>query len=92
MTSSELLKEIVPGIRRAGVLWNGSNASHRLQLEHMEPAAPILNLTFDSLPVRNTVDIEKAIEAGKNIQDVQGILIIKDDQIGVWGNINLVSL
>ena len=42
--------------------------------------------------VKNSADIEKAIEAGKHFQDVSGILILKDDQMGVWGNINLVSL
>jgi hypothetical protein len=42
--------------------------------------------------VKSSADIEKAIDAGKKIQDVAGILIIKDDQMGVWGNINLVSL
>jgi ApbE superfamily uncharacterized protein (UPF0280 family) len=42
--------------------------------------------------VKSSADIEKAIDAAKKIQDVSGILIIKDDQMGVWGNINLVSL
>ena len=42
--------------------------------------------------VKSSADIERAIDAGKKIQDVAGILIIKDDQMGVWGNIHLVSL
>jgi hypothetical protein len=42
--------------------------------------------------VKSASDIEKAIAAGKKIRDVSGIVIIKDDQMGVWGNINLVSL
>ena len=42
--------------------------------------------------VKSSADIEHAIDAGKKIRDVSGILIIKDDQMGVWGNINLVSL
>jgi ApbE superfamily uncharacterized protein (UPF0280 family) len=42
--------------------------------------------------VKKSSDIEKAIDAGKEIKDVAGILIIKDKQMGVWGNINLVSL
>jgi hypothetical protein len=42
--------------------------------------------------VKSSSDIEKAIEAGKYIQGVAGILIIKDNQMGAWGNINLVSL
>ena len=42
--------------------------------------------------VKSSADIAQAIEAGNKIQGVSGILIIKDDQMGVWGNINLVSL
>jgi hypothetical protein len=42
--------------------------------------------------VKSSADIQKAIDAGKQIPQVEGILIIKDDQLGVWGNVNLVSL
>jgi hypothetical protein len=42
--------------------------------------------------VKSSADISQALEVGKKIRDVSGILIIKDDQMGVWGNINLVSL
>jgi ApbE superfamily uncharacterized protein (UPF0280 family) len=37
-------------------------------------------------------DIQKAIDSGKQIEAVTGILIIKDEHMGVWGNINLVAL
>ncbi len=42
--------------------------------------------------VNNAADIQKAIDSGKKISGVTGILIIKDEHMGVWGNINLVTL
>jgi ApbE superfamily uncharacterized protein (UPF0280 family) len=34
-------------------------------------------------------DINDAIEFGKGIDDLKGLLIIKDDHIGVWGEVKL---
>jgi uncharacterized protein len=42
--------------------------------------------------VKKAADIKKAIERGKNIPGVSGILIIKDEHMGVWGTVNLVKL
>lgn len=42
--------------------------------------------------VNNAADIQKAIDSGKKISGVTGILIIKDEYMGVWGDINLVAL
>jgi hypothetical protein len=42
--------------------------------------------------VKSAHNIQKAIDAGKQIPQVDGILIIKDEHMGVWGNINLVRL
>ncbi|MDD2388344.1 MAG: UPF0280 family protein [Desulfobacterales bacterium] len=40
--------------------------------------------------VRSGQDIHHAIEFGKRLSHIQGIVIIKDDQIGMWGDIELV--
>jgi ApbE superfamily uncharacterized protein (UPF0280 family) len=42
--------------------------------------------------VNDASDIQNAIDSGKQIESVTGILIIKDEHMGVWGNINLVAL
>lgn len=42
--------------------------------------------------VEKTADIKDAIEAGKAIPGVQGIVIIKGDHIGLWGALKLVRL
>src|SRR5262245_25348045 len=59
----ELIKEVLPGVARVAVIWNGNNASHRLQLMEMEPAAPVLGLQLRSLPVRNAGEIETGFAA-----------------------------
>lgn len=40
--------------------------------------------------IRDPQDINKGIEYGKNIEGIEGILIIIEDKMGVWGNIELV--
>lgn len=42
--------------------------------------------------VRTAADIKGAIDAGKAIPGIQGIVIIKDDKIGLWGDIKLIDL
>lgn len=42
--------------------------------------------------VKKKGDIEKALEAAQHIPCIAGLLIIKDDAVGAWGDIRLVSL
>jgi len=36
--------------------------------------------------------VEKAIEYGKDIKGVKGLVIIIDDKAGMWGDLNVVRL
>ncbi|MBM4310532.1 MAG: UPF0280 family protein [Deltaproteobacteria bacterium] len=42
--------------------------------------------------IKNAADIAAGIEAARSISLLDGIVIIKDDQIGAWGDIELVAL
>lgn len=42
--------------------------------------------------VHCNVDIQKAIEFGKAIEGVEGIVVIRKDHMGMWGDIQLVPL
>jgi len=42
--------------------------------------------------IKTAADIEAGIKAARGIAQLDGIVIIKDDQIGAWGNIELVAL
>lgn len=41
--------------------------------------------------INSSEDISKAINIYKNIKDIRGILIVKDDKLGIWGNIELIK-
>ena len=42
--------------------------------------------------VQTAGDIHKAIEIGKKIKGVEGIIVIIKDKIGIWGNLEIVPL
>lgn len=42
--------------------------------------------------IKTDNDIQKGIDAAQKIDYIDGIIIIKDAQLGVWGNIELVKL
>lgn len=42
--------------------------------------------------VQTVTDIHKAVEIGKNIKGVEGIIVIVKDKIGMWGNLEIVPL
>ncbi len=42
--------------------------------------------------IETTGDIQKAIDFGKNIKGVEGLVAIKKDKIGMWGDVEVVPL
>jgi ABC-type uncharacterized transport system substrate-binding protein len=59
----ELIKETLPKISRAGLLWNPSNPSQRLALRETQASARILGLQVQSFEARNADDIDGIFEA-----------------------------
>ncbi len=57
-------------------------------------SAPLADATATSLGnlIKKPNDIEKVINHGKKIQGVLGIVIIKDKNIGLWGDLQIVKL
>ncbi len=41
--------------------------------------------------VKNVYDIKESIDFAKSIPGIDGIVVIMEDKLGAWGNINLVS-
>jgi putative ABC transport system substrate-binding protein len=56
----ELLKEVVPGLSRTAVLWNGANPANTLAWRETEGAARTLGVTLQSHDVRITKDFNIA--------------------------------
>jgi ApbE superfamily uncharacterized protein (UPF0280 family) len=42
--------------------------------------------------VRKVEDIERAIDWGKAVDGIMGIIVVKDDKIGAWGEVKLLPL
>jgi putative ABC transport system substrate-binding protein len=58
----ELLKDLVPGIARVGVLWNPTNRVKVLDFTQTQAAAEALGLALQSLEVREPSDFDGAFE------------------------------
>jgi putative ABC transport system substrate-binding protein len=56
----QILKDIVPGASRVGVLWNASNAAKVGEWRELQPAAEGLGLSLDSHEVRRPADLDGA--------------------------------
>ena len=59
----ELLKELVPKLRRVAVLWDPSNPTNPIQLRGAEVAARTLRLQLQPLPVQSPSDFDAALTA-----------------------------
>jgi len=61
----EILREVVPSLRRVAILGNVDNPFTVLELGEAQAAARRLNLEFDALEIRRAEDITHAFEATK---------------------------
>jgi putative tryptophan/tyrosine transport system substrate-binding protein len=79
----ELLKEVVPGISRVGVLWDTNAPGTAIGLKEYEAAARTLKLQLQSLEVRGpNPDLEGAFQAAAKrranaLVTIRGILITR---------------
>ncbi len=57
----------------------------------LSPSATLADAAATAIgnQVKQAGDITSAIEFGKNISGLKGVIIIKDDKIGVWGEVKL---
>jgi len=73
----QLLKEIIPGLKRAAILMNPTNPLHEPSLKPEESAARTLGVELQPLKVRSLDEIESAIRAAS--QGRAGALIVYAD-------------
>ena len=59
----ELLRELVPKLRRVAMLWHSENPGNLLQLKRAEVAARTLGIQLDPVPVQGTDDFDAAFKA-----------------------------
>ena len=80
----QLIREVVPRLRRMGVLWNQDSPASAEVLKELKPIAQSLGVDVRSLPVRPPVpEIDKAFETAKSWR--ADALIAVDDAL-IFGN------
>lgn len=73
----ELLKEIVPGLRRAAVLWNPADPDKAEEWKETEAAARALKVELHPLPVRARADLDAAFESAVKA-GTEGVVVLAD--------------
>jgi putative ABC transport system substrate-binding protein len=73
----ELLKEVVPGLARVGVLRNPLNPAHLILWKDTEVAAERLGVALEALEVRGPEDFEAAFATAKQ-RNAQALLVFDD--------------
>ena len=85
-----LIKEISPDFTRVAVIWNAHADGHRLQLKEMEPAAAILGITLQSLPIRNGDEIDAGFRAA--VQANAQAVVTMDDPFILSHRVRIIAL
>lgn len=80
----ELLKEVIPGLKRVAILWNPDGPAPALAFKESQAASRLLGLEIQSLEVRTPGDLERAF-AALGRERAQGMLVIMDPLIA--GNV-----
>ncbi len=70
----ELLKAIVPRLRRVAVLWHPANPTNPIQLKGAEAAARTLGLKLEPVPIQGANDFDSAVKA---VRGADGILVLE---------------
>jgi putative tryptophan/tyrosine transport system substrate-binding protein len=87
----ELLREVVPGLRRLAVLANIGSAGAVLDMREVEVTARTLALEVDSLKIRQASDIAPAVEGLKG--RAKALYVVIDPLVSVMrGRINTLAL
>jgi putative ABC transport system substrate-binding protein len=73
----QLVKEIIPGLRRTAVLWNPTNPLHESGLRQEELTARALGMELQALRVGSLDDIERAVPAAA--RGGAGVLVVYAD-------------
>lgn len=91
---------IKTGQTPCGVCTSSGTVGHSLSYGEADavvvvaPSAALADASATSIGniIKEPGDIQKGIEYGMNIEGLKGILIIKDDGIGVWGEVELCRI
>jgi hypothetical protein len=98
--TGKIALEIKPEETPLGICTSSASTGHSLSLGDadaitiLSPSAPLADAMATAIgnTVRNADDIPVAVERAQNIEGLHGIVIIKGDQVGVWGKVKIVPI
>jgi putative tryptophan/tyrosine transport system substrate-binding protein len=73
----EIIKEVVPGLSRAAVLWNGGNPALAFAWRETQSASDVLGVTAQPYELRDVRDLEAAFD-GMAQQRPDALLVLQD--------------
>jgi uncharacterized protein len=96
--SERLAIELKPRPEPYGICTSSGTVGPSLSLGRADAAviisqsAPLADAaaTAAANRIRTTADLTLALDFARSITGVEGVLLIKDDKLAVWGNIKLV--
>jgi putative ABC transport system substrate-binding protein len=74
----ELLKELVPELRRAAVLWNALNPLSALLVQQAQDAAVKLGIELQPITVAGADDLDRALAIAAADRRARGLIVAED--------------
>jgi hypothetical protein len=98
--TGKIALEIKPEETPLGICTSSATIGHSLSLGcadavvTLSPSTPLADAMATAIGnmVKDTDAIPQAIEKAKDIPGLYGVIIIKDDKIGIWGKIKIMPL
>jgi len=80
----QLLRELIPALRRVTVVWNPSNTVHGPTVKAVEAAAKSFGIDLQQVKIQTPADVDDALLAISRRRD--GALVLEDGMINVCSN------
>ncbi len=98
--TGKIALEIKPQETPLGICTSAGTVGHSLSLGcadavvALSPSTPLADAMATAIgnTIKSIDDIPQAIEKAKDIPWLYGIIIIKDDKIGIWGKVRIMPL
>jgi len=98
--TGKIALEINPRETPLGICTSSAIIGHSLSLGYadavvaLSPSTPVADAMATAIGnmVKSIDDIPQAIEKAKDIPGLYGIIIIKDDKIGIWGKVRIIPV
>jgi ApbE superfamily uncharacterized protein (UPF0280 family) len=97
--SGKIALEVDPDETPLGICTSSGTVGHSLSFGTVDaavvisPSAALADAAATAIgnKIKTIEDVTSAIEIARNIEGVTGVLVIKDDKMGVWGRVKIAA-